>query len=174
MKALITRGCTTNHGGIIYEADDSFIVQGKAVHLDGMKHFCPQCKVISYAIASNTGFMMVGSRTIVGDGDSSTCDAKYIKNQDLVIRDGGINIGTRTSHPNELPKQNEVFDEQIIAVDQNGQYLSNTTFYIETVEGKIYQGMTDSDGKTPRITTNVSSELRIWLCDDAELMINKE
>lgn len=110
----------------------------------------------------------------MGDGDSSTCGAKYIKNQDLVIRDGGINIGTRTSHPNELPKQNEVFDEQIIAVDQNGQYLSNTTFYIETVEGKIYQGMTDSDGKTPRITTNVSSELRIWLCDDAELMINKE
>ncbi|RKG38601.1 PAAR domain-containing protein [Acinetobacter rongchengensis] len=174
MKALITRGCTTNHGGIIHEADDSFIVQGKAVHLDGMKHFCPQCKVISYAIASNTGFMMVGSRTIVGDGDSSTCGAKYIKNQDLVVRDGGINIGTRISHSNELPKQNEVFDEQIIAVDQNSQYLSNTTFYIETVEGKIYQGMTDFDGKTPRITTNVSSELRIWLGDDAELMINKE
>ena len=34
--------------------------------------------------------------------------------------------------------------------------------------------MTDFDGKTPRITTNVSSELRIWLGDDAELMINKE
>ncbi|MEG0483219.1 MAG: PAAR domain-containing protein [Acinetobacter sp.] len=174
MKALITRGCTTNHGGIIYEADDSFIIQGKAVHLDGMKHFCPQCNVISYAIAANTGFMIVGTRTIVGDGDTSTCGSKYIKNQDLVVRESGVNRETTVNNSNEFLKQDKVFDEQIIAIDQNGQYLPNITFYIETVEGEIYHGMTDFEGKTPRITTNSSSELRIWLGDDAEIKINKE
>lgn len=173
MKALITRGCTTDHGGIIYEADDSFIIEGVAVHLDGMKHFCPKCKVISYAIASNTGFMMVGTRTIVGDGDLSTCGSKYIKNQDLVVRDGGSNRGTTVSHSNELLKQEKVFDEQIVAIDQNGEYLPYIVFYIETVEGEIYQGMTDFEGKTPRITTHSSSKLKIWLGDDAELKINQ-
>lgn len=44
MNPFITKGCMTNHGGIVVEADDSFIVDGKGVHLEGMKHFCPKCK----------------------------------------------------------------------------------------------------------------------------------
>ena len=154
MKALITRGCTTDHGGIIYEADDSFIIEGAAV-------------------ASNSGFMVVGTRTIVGNGDLSTCGARYIKNQDLVIRDGDTNRHTTASNSNEFLKQKNVFDEQIVAIDQDGQYLPNIAFYIETAEGEIYQGMTDSEGKTSRVTTNSSGELKIWLGDDAELMIDK-
>lgn len=39
MKALITVGCKTDHGGIIILGDSSFLVEGKAVHLDGMTHF---------------------------------------------------------------------------------------------------------------------------------------
>ena len=42
MKALITVGCKTDHGGIIILGDSSFLVEGKAVHLDGMTHFCPK------------------------------------------------------------------------------------------------------------------------------------
>ena len=62
MKALITVGCKTDHGGIIVLGDSSFLVEGKAVHLDGMTHFCPKCKVQSRAIASNQGFMVVGGK----------------------------------------------------------------------------------------------------------------
>ncbi len=36
MKALITVGCKTDHGGIIVLGDSSFLVEGKAVHLDGI------------------------------------------------------------------------------------------------------------------------------------------
>lgn len=49
MKALITVGCTTDHGGIIELGNSSFKVDGKAVHLDGMTHYCPKCKVQSVA-----------------------------------------------------------------------------------------------------------------------------
>ena len=44
MQAFITKGCFTNHGGKIIEGDDSWLVDGKGVHLEGMGHFCPKCK----------------------------------------------------------------------------------------------------------------------------------
>ncbi|MEK7739156.1 MAG: PAAR domain-containing protein, partial [Pseudomonadota bacterium] len=69
MTAFITVECTTDHGGIIVSGDSSFVVEGKAVHLDGMAHYCPKCKVQSRAIASNQGFMTVGGKSIVAVGD---------------------------------------------------------------------------------------------------------
>ena len=39
MKALITVGCKTDHGGIIVLVDSSFLAEGKAVHLDCITHF---------------------------------------------------------------------------------------------------------------------------------------
>ena len=38
-KALVTIGSMTNHGGIVSECDTTFIINGIAVHLNGMKHF---------------------------------------------------------------------------------------------------------------------------------------
>ena len=46
MQATITIGDKTTHGGIVIEADNNFIVQGKAAHLNGMKHYCPKCNTI--------------------------------------------------------------------------------------------------------------------------------
>lgn len=87
MKAFITVGCKTDHGGIIILGDSSFIVEGKAVHLDGMTHYCPRCQVQSKAIASNQGFMTVNGKSIVVANDTSTCGAKFFKISDLVVMD---------------------------------------------------------------------------------------
>ncbi len=89
MKALITVGCKTDHGGIIILGDSSFTVEGKAVHLDGMTHFCPKCKVQSRAIASNQGFMTVGGKSIVAVGDTSSCGSRYLKLSDLAVLSNG-------------------------------------------------------------------------------------
>ena len=89
MKALITVGCKTDHGGIIVLGDSSFLVEGKAVHLDGMTHFCPKCKVQSRAIASNQGFMVVGGKSIVAVGDTSSCGSKYLEISDLAVMSSG-------------------------------------------------------------------------------------
>ena len=59
MQAFITKGCFTNHGGKIIEGDDSWLVDGKGVHLEGMGHFCPKCKVVSKALATQRGFIQV-------------------------------------------------------------------------------------------------------------------
>ncbi len=41
LQALITRGCKTDHGGIILEVTDTFVIEGVGVHLKGMTHYCP-------------------------------------------------------------------------------------------------------------------------------------
>jgi uncharacterized Zn-binding protein involved in type VI secretion len=94
MKALITVGCMTDHGGIISTGDSSYLVEGKAVHLDGMTHFCPKCKVQARAIASNQGFMMVSDKSIVAVGDQATCGAKYLKISDLAVMSSGSGSGS--------------------------------------------------------------------------------
>ncbi|CAM4428344.1 hypothetical protein F901_00276 [Acinetobacter dispersus] len=51
--------------------------------------------------------------------------------------------------------------------------MPNISYYIETVEGEIYKGKTDSFGNCPRIATSKKSELKVWLGDDAEIKINE-
>ena len=80
----------TDHGGMIILGDFSFLVEGKAVHLDGMTHYCPRCKVQSRAIASNQGIMIVGGKSIVAVSDTSTCGSKYLKISDLAVMNNGI------------------------------------------------------------------------------------
>ena len=44
MKEFITKNATTTHGGVVTEVLDTFTIDRKKVHLDGMQHFCPLCK----------------------------------------------------------------------------------------------------------------------------------
>ena len=46
MQATITIGDKTTHGGVVTEVDNTFVVQGKPAHLQGMKHYCPKCKTM--------------------------------------------------------------------------------------------------------------------------------
>jgi hypothetical protein len=66
----------------------------KTVHLDGMTHFFPKCKVQARAVASNQGFMMVGGKSIVAVGDQATCGAKYLKISDLAVMSSGSGSGS--------------------------------------------------------------------------------
>lgn len=86
MQATITIGDKTTHGGVVTEADDTFVIQGKAAHIQGMKHFCPKCKKIVSAIASNSLVVINGKAMIVA-GDKTTCGATFIPKQHLVVKD---------------------------------------------------------------------------------------
>lgn len=83
-KALITIGSMTNHGGVVSECDKTFIINGIAVHLNGMKHFCPKCKTVVSAIASDQT-TIVNGRAVVLAGDKTTCGATFLGNQHLVV-----------------------------------------------------------------------------------------
>ncbi len=162
MKALITIGCKTDHGGIIILGDPSFLVEGKAVHLDGMTHFCPKCKVQSRAIASNQGFMIVGGKSIVAAGDTSSCGSKYLKISDLAVMDNGS--GRVNSNLNPIAAQRNSFvddesnfyDEQIQLENTNGEPYANVEYIVTFEDGSICKGVTDNNGNTERLKTKTS------------------
>ena len=177
MKPLITIGCKTDHGGVVVEVDSTFQIEGKPVHLEGMKHFCPKCKKVVSAVSLGKGFLVVGSKTIIMAGDKTTCGATFLPQHSLVSRDAGSGSGCGSSSSASSSFSSNVakiFDEQIVAVDETGNLLPDISYYIKTAEGKVYKGKTDIQGKTPRIETTSSNELHIWLGEDAEVMIDME
>ncbi len=110
--------------------------------------------------------MIINGKHPIAGGDKTTCGATFIPNQNLLVRER--TTGASSSSQNSA----KVYDEQIIAVDEDGQILSNISYYIEAPNGEVYKGKTDSSGKCPRIKTSNVDQLKIWLGDDADLRIN--
>lgn len=159
MKALITIGCKTDHGGIIVLGDSSFLVEGKAIHLDGMTHYCPKCKVQSRAISSSQGFMTVGGKSIVAVGDTSSCGSKYMKISDLAVMSNGITNKIYNSNAispitnNFIDDKNDLFDEQIQLENTNGEPYVHIEYLVTFEDGSTYKGITDENGNTERLKT---------------------
>lgn len=163
MKALITVGCKTDHGGIIILGDSSFLVEGKAIHVDGMTHFCPKCNVQSRAIASNQGFMVVGNKSIVAVGDTSTCGSKYLKISDIAVMSNGSERAKRTSNNtnNFIPSPELVYGKRFLLQDElTHEPLANICYEI-FMNGEIIHGKTDNKGFTQLITSNTPDELEL-------------
>lgn len=171
MQAFITKGCMTNHGGIILQGDDSWIVEGKGAHLEGMTHYCPRCKVMSKAIASEIGFIQVNGRNIIVAGDTSTCGAKFIKNQDLAVRDRGFGTGVKSNQTVDKILNKELFFDEQVSTHFN--FAEGMPYFIETEIGKTYQGIVGSDGKLPRIETETEGAYLLYLGEDAILKGDK-
>ncbi len=77
-KALVTMGSKTTHGGIVTECENSFVINGIAVHLNGMKHFCPKCRMVVSAIAADQSTTVLG-RAVVIAGDKTNCGAYFLR-----------------------------------------------------------------------------------------------
>jgi uncharacterized Zn-binding protein involved in type VI secretion len=155
----------TDHGAVISIGDSSFMVDGKAVHLDGMTHFCPKCKVQSKAIASNQGFMVVGSRSIVAVGDKSTCGSKYLKISDLAVMSKGFgNTHTLSENTNNfIPTSKNQYGQRFLLQDElTGEPLSNICYEIEK-NGEVIHGKSDESGYTELITSNQAEEIQIHI-----------
>lgn len=162
MQAFITRGCFTDHGGQITLGDDSWLVDGKAVHVEGMTHHCPKCRVTSKAIASQHGFIQVNGKNPIVAGDSSTCGSKYIKISDRAVRTGGAGLlSNLSSLVNKLK-----FDERVKLVDKDDNApLINTPYYLKNAAtGEIVaQGVSDHNGYTERFFTEKSETIDIYI-----------
>ena len=165
MQALITVGCMTDHGAVISIGESSFMVDGKAVHLDGMTHFCPKCKVQSRAIASNQGFMVVGSRSIVAVGDKSTCGSKYLKISDLAVMSNGAgNASTLSKNTNSfMPTSKNQYGQRFLLQDElTGEPLINICYEIEK-NGEVIHGKTNNEGLTELILSENAEDVEITI-----------
>ena len=136
----------------IIQGDDSWLVDGKAAHLEGMTHYCPKCKVLSRAIASENGFMQVNGKNLIVAGDLSSCGSKYIKISDLAVRSRGSGL---LSNLHNLVNKLK-FDERIQLIDKDDdEPLVNVPYYLKNSKtGEIVaQGITDHNGYSERFYT---------------------
>ena len=83
-KSLVTMGSSTTHGGMVSECENTFVINGIAVHLHGMKHYCPKCQVVVSSIAADQSTLVKG-RGVVLAGDKTTCGATFLANQALLV-----------------------------------------------------------------------------------------
>lgn len=165
MQAFITKGCFTNHGGQIIEGDDSWLVDGKGVHLEGMGHFCPKCKVVSKALATQRGFMQVNGRNPIVAGDTSTCGAKYMKISDLAVRSSGSGSTNSLSSVSNI-KDSLKFDERVQLVDRDdNEPLSHIPYYLKNSKtgAIVSSGTTDKNGYTERFYTEKVEDIDIYI-----------
>lgn len=155
MQATITIGDKTTHGGVVTEVDHTFVIQGKASHLQGMKHFCPKCKTMVSAIASNHLVVINGKAMIVA-GDKTTCGATFFSTQSLVGKSQGVGNNSSiqnnfSSSPatNFLTENTDLFKAQFEFKDElNGAPLSEYFYILTLPNGEKIENFTGSDGKT--------------------------
>ncbi|OUY08250.1 PAAR domain-containing protein [Acinetobacter populi] len=79
-KAIITVGATTTHGGVVTNCCETFSIEGKKVHLEGMTHYCPKCKTTVTAVSGDSS-KNVNGKGIIVEGDKTSCGASFIANQ---------------------------------------------------------------------------------------------
>jgi uncharacterized Zn-binding protein involved in type VI secretion len=85
MPAYVTIGSVTSHGGQITQGDSMLPIDGKAVHLVGMTHMCPKCKVTSVAVTGDPLFIVNG-KAAVPMGATASCGAQYQASQSIAIQ----------------------------------------------------------------------------------------
>ncbi|MEB6678277.1 MULTISPECIES: PAAR domain-containing protein [Acinetobacter] len=83
-KAFIGLGAKTTHGGIVVEGEPSLIMNGIAVHLNGMKHYCPKCQTMVTAISSDLSITVKGRAMLIA-GDKTSCGATFLAMQHLTV-----------------------------------------------------------------------------------------
>lgn len=164
---MITKRATTTHGGIVSEVLETFTIDGKKIHLDGMQHYCPTCKKTVSAIGSDSTKTVMGKK-MVAEGDKTTCGASFIANQGLAFIGGESASGqsnTSSGIADILAGVVSVLSKyaaQLKCVDKStNEVLSNRKYYIERANGEKIYGMTDNDGLTEMIKTDTAEEVSI-------------
>jgi uncharacterized Zn-binding protein involved in type VI secretion len=177
MKKAIVIGGSTDHGGVVTVGHDTFKIDGKSVHLEGMTHFCPKCGITVTAISIGYAPPVNGKRIILV-GDKTSCGATFIETVHDLFKVDRLSMGrssaTLGSGIEALLDQNSLsenlcFDEQIQVVDDNSNELLELMGYRLKVGGKQYEGVLDQEGKTERFQTEQAEEIT-----DIEFFFTKE
>lgn len=167
MQALITIGCKTDHGGVVVEADSSFLIDGKAVHLEGMKHSCPKCKVTVSAISSGRGFLTVGSKTIIMAGDKASCGATFLPQRSLVVRTNGSGSGKGDTASSSFLANKQYSGQYQLINELDGQPYKNIKYNITYDDGSSVEGLTDEQGMTEKLNyRDKPNSITIHLAED--------
>lgn len=173
MKPAIVIGNVTDHGGIVSAGDNTYLIDGKAAHVEGMTHFCPKCKVTVTALSSSP-LVVINGRAIIVAGDKTSCGATFLPSQNLLVRDQGSSSGSGSSTTNDSFVQNTEKENSVIFKfkDPNtGKPLTDFPYILTLPNGEQVEGKTNKAGKTELAITGFKPEqVKIETLDLSEPM----
>jgi len=173
MKPAIVIGNVTDHGGIVSTGDSTYLIDGKAAHVEGMTHFCPKCKVTVTALSSSP-LVVINGRAIIVAGDKASCGATFLPSQNLWVRDQGSSSGSGSASTNDSFVQNTEKENSVVFQfkDPNtGKPLTDFPYELTLPSGEKIQGKTNRAGKTELTVTGIKPEqVKIETLDLSEPM----
>ncbi|HDI1572239.1 TPA: PAAR domain-containing protein, partial [Acinetobacter baumannii] len=163
----------TDHGGIVSTGDSTYLIDGKAAHVEGMTHFCPKCKVMVTALSSSP-LVVINGRAIIVAGDKASCGATFLPSQSLWVRDQGSSSGSGSSTTNDNFVQNTEKENSVVFQfndPKTGKPLTDFPYELTLPSGEKIQGKTNRAGKTELAVTGVKPEqVKIETLDLSEPM----
>lgn len=173
MKPAIVIGNVTDHGGMVSTGDSTYLIDGKAAHLEGMTHFCPKCKVTVTALSSSP-LVVINGRSIIVAGDKASCGATFLPSQSLWVRNQDSSSGSGSSSTNNSFVQNTEKENSVIFQfndPKTGKPLPDFPYELTLPTGEKIQGKTNNAGKTELTVTGVKPEqVKIETLDLSEPM----
>ncbi|MFI8012091.1 PAAR domain-containing protein [Acinetobacter sp. ABJ_C4_1] len=173
MKPAIVIGNVTDHGGMVSTGDNTYLIDGKAAHLEGMTHFCPKCKVTVTALSSSP-LVVINGRSIIVAGDKASCGATFLPSQSLWVRNQDSSSGSGSSSTNNSFVQNTEKENSVIFQfndPKTGKPLPDFPYELTLPTGEKIQGKTNNAGKTELTVTGVKPEqVKIETLDLSEPM----
>ncbi|GFZ97875.1 PAAR domain-containing protein [Dyella caseinilytica] len=153
MIALVARGDkTTKRGEVLSGSSAQYDEEGHTLAVDLDWASCGKCSGGPFHILGSVSNLTDEGRKMVKDLDPVHCPCRknhvLAKRQDYLIKQGRAHKHEQRPYANRCNH-----DEQIRIVDDSGRSAANCLHHITDDAGKIYQGLTDENGRCPRVYT---------------------
>lgn len=167
--ALVRHGDPTTTGGFVIALTSTMFDDGKHIALHGDEATCGNCKGVFKIFGTGDG-VSENNRAAVVHGDMVLCPC----GKNRVIAGGdALCFMTRTSRQTDTPGsvaqvgalmrqiQTAQHDEQFTLIDHAGRQLAGVRYRVRVGSNVIASGVTDSRGRTHRISTEDPQRLTL-------------
>lgn len=163
-RAVICKGDSTSHGGIVLEGDEICTTGGRPITKKGHMTFCPQCKGTFPIVEGLSFFTFLGVGTVV-DGMKTACGATVTASQHAMVIDDGSGGGGNAAADatSQEPSTETAFGGIFRAIDETtGKPVHGIHYRIELSDGRVLHGVTNEQGETERLTAKDRADAKLY------------
>lgn len=175
-RSMICVGDTTTHGGTVLEGFANFEVYGRLASGKGHKVRCPRCKGI-FVIIEGAENRTVGDVPLALEGMLTSCGATLVASQRAataatgIIAAASVAFGaTADAEPDDPSLNNNPkdYDQQFQVLDEvTGEPVANRRYRL-TIGGMRFEGTTDHEGKTQRVSAKSGLDAELDILPEGE------
>lgn len=169
---FIVVGDRTSHGGTVISGDMTFTVDGQPIARVGDKVICPRCKTTASIVTSRFPTVSAFGQNMAYDQDATSCGALLISRHNghagwdpnpggNVESSAKPTVASPEPVDDHSPKKVPRFQEHFILHDDDGALMANVPYRAITGDGRIFEGKTDSQGRTSVIWTDAPNAVEL-------------